>query len=362
MKREKLLFIVEAMGGGIFTYITNLTNELVKKYDVYVAYSVRKETPKDFKKSFNVNVKLIKVENFVRSINILQDLKAYIEIKKIVKKVNPDIIHLHSSKAGALGRLAFSFFNNKYTVFYTPHGYSFLMSDKSKVKRLVYRNIEKILGMGNAVTISCSPGEDKESQKIAKYTEHVNNGINMKEITNVVGDYKKSNSNKVKVATLGRISYQKNPALFNRIAENMPEKEFIWIGNGELKEEITSPNVRITGWLDRNAALRKLNEADIFILTSRWEGLPMALLEAMYMGKLCIVSDTIGNNDVIKNNVNGFICDSIEDYINAINVSKEKKKELIEHAIDDVKKEYNTITMARKYSEIYDKYILKRGK
>lgn len=63
--------------------------------------------------------------------------------------------------------------------------------------------------MGNAVTISCSPGEDKESQKIAKYTEHVNNGINMKEITNVVGDYKKSNSNKVKVATLGRISYQK---------------------------------------------------------------------------------------------------------------------------------------------------------
>ena len=359
MEKKKILFIVEAMGGGIYTYITNLANELVKNNDVYIAYSVRKETPQNFQENFATNVKLIRVKNFVRSINVLQDLKAYIEIKKIARKVNPDIIHLHSSKAGALGRIAFSFFNSKYSVFYTPHGYSFLMSDTNKVKRLVYKNIEKILGMGNAVTISCSPGEDRESQKLAKYTEHVDNGINTKEIDTIIDNII---SKKKTLATLGRISYQKNPTLFNEIAERMPKENFVWIGDGELRNDLSSPNIKITGWLNRNEALKKLSEVDVFLLTSRWEGLPMALLEAMYMEKLCIVSNTIGNNDVIKNNVNGFVCDTVEDYIKAINVSEDKKKILIQNARKDIEVKYNTITMAKKYSEIYDKYIKRNGK
>ena len=48
--------------------------------------------------------------------------------------------------------------------------------------------------------------------------------------------------------------------------------------------------------------------ADVFLLTSLWEGLPVSLLEAMYMKKPCVVSDVIGNHDVIENGRNGFIC------------------------------------------------------
>ena len=94
--------------------------------------------------------------------------------------------------------------------------------------------------------------------------------------------------------------------------------------------------------------------SDIFLLTSLWEGLPMSLLEAMYMRKLCIVSNVIGNRDVIHNNENGLVCDNIDDYINAISIAqKDKKTRFINKAYKDILQHYNTKIMAEKYQKIY---------
>ena len=117
-KRKKILFIVEAMGGGVFTYIVDLANELVNIYDMYIAYAVRRQTPENYRDYFDGKVKLIEVKNFGRSINPIKDLKAFFEIRKIAEQVQPDIIHLHSSKAGALGRFAFN--GKTGLLFYTP--------------------------------------------------------------------------------------------------------------------------------------------------------------------------------------------------------------------------------------------------
>ena len=70
MRKKKVLFVVEAMGGGVFTYITNLANGLSEDFDVYVAYAVRKQTPINYKDYFNKSVHLIKVNNFTRQISI----------------------------------------------------------------------------------------------------------------------------------------------------------------------------------------------------------------------------------------------------------------------------------------------------
>ena len=53
MKKQKLLFVVEAMGGGVFTYIVDLANELVHFYDMYIAYAVRPQTPSDYREQFD---------------------------------------------------------------------------------------------------------------------------------------------------------------------------------------------------------------------------------------------------------------------------------------------------------------------
>lgn len=68
-EKKRILYIVEAMGGGVFTYIVDLANELVNKYDMYIAYAVRKQTPKNYKDYFDKRIHLIEVKNFGRAIN-----------------------------------------------------------------------------------------------------------------------------------------------------------------------------------------------------------------------------------------------------------------------------------------------------
>lgn len=351
MGKKKVLFIVEAMGGGVFTYVVDLANELVNEYDMHVAYAVRPQTPVDYKNYFDSRIHLIEVKNFARSLNPLKDFKAMLEINSIAKKVKPDVIHLHSSKAGALGRVIFD--GKKIPLFYTPHAYSFLMKNHSKPKRIMFKVIETLCAKAICTTISCSKGEHEETLKLTKRADYINNGINIEQLQTML-DGVEPEKIKYKVFTLGRICHQKNPELFNKIALAMPEEKFLWIGDGDLRDKITAPNIDITGWVDRKRALAFSKQGDVFVLTSLWEGLPISLLEAMYMKKLCVVNNVIGNRDVIHNGENGYVCDSIDEFIKGI---KTGGQQLSEKAYQDVLTEYNTKVMGEKYSFIYKNSI-----
>ena len=355
-EKKKILYIVEAMGGGVFTYIVDLANELVNSYDMYIAYAVRKQTPENYKDYFDKRIHLIEVENFARAITPSKDIAAFFEIRKIAKRVQPDIIHLHSSKAGALGRLAFN--GKKVPVFYTPHGYSFLMENYKPMKRRMFKLIESVCAKRNCTTISCSVGEHQESLKLTKRATYVNNGINMAELQEIIDKTEKV-EHSFTVYTLGRICYQKNPTLFNEIAELLPDVKFVWIGDGELRGELTSKNIEITGWADRMTAIKYAVNADVFLLPSRWEGLPISLLESMYMKKVCVVSNVIGNRDVIHNSENGYVCSELDEFINAIKESQKRKKILQDNARQCIEDKYNTKVMAKQYEKVYQAALSK---
>ena len=87
-EKKKILYIVEAMGGGVFTYIVDLANELVNSYDMYIAYAVRKQTPQNYKDYFDKRIHLIEVKNFGRVIDPAKDIAAFFEVKKIAAKIN----------------------------------------------------------------------------------------------------------------------------------------------------------------------------------------------------------------------------------------------------------------------------------
>ena len=304
---------------------------------------------------FDKRINLIKVENFCRSINPIKDIKAMLELKQIEKKIKPDIIHLHSSKAGAIGRIAF---NGKIPMFYTPHGYSFLMENCNAIKRILFKSIEYICAKRKCVTISCSAGEHLETLKLTKKAVYVNNGININELQKNIDKTEKIN-HPFTVFTLGRICYQKDPTLFNEIAKQLSDIRFIWIGDGELRNELNSSNIEVTGWVDRMKAIKYAVNADVFILPSRWEGLPISLLEAMYMKKICIVSNVIGNRDVIINNYNGFICLNADDFIKKIKTVRINDFDsVVENAHDEILKKYNTQIMASEYKDIYENSLL----
>lgn len=359
---KKILHVVEAMGGGVFTYIVDLANQLCNEYDVYIAYSVRPQTPENYRDYFDKRIKLIEVKNFMRSINFTKDTKAFFEIRRIAKDVQPDIIHLHSSKAGVLGRMAFN--GHKTPVFYTPHGYSFLMQNYGWVKRAIYKSVEMIFSKSFSTTISCSLGEHKETLKLTNRAVYVNNGINIEQLHSLVERHKSDGIEcPLTVFTLGRICHQKNPEQFNSIAEKLPNVKFLWIGDGELRDKLTSPNIEITGWVERERALEYSMQADVFILTSLWEGLPISLLESMYTRKLCIVSNVIGNRDVINNGINGFVCDDTAEFERVIQQIYSKDCDinmLIENAYNDVLNIYNTVTMNKQYCSLYKKSVTKQ--
>ena len=130
----------------------------------------------------------------------------------------------------------------------------------------------------------------------------------------------------------------------------MPNIKFLWIGDGELRGQLKASNIEVTGWVEREEALKRGINADIFILTSLWEGLPISLLEAMYMKKLCVVSNVIGNRDVIHNCENGYVCSTKEEFIRAI---KERKEGYIDKAYQDLIENYETKNQAKKYADIY---------
>ncbi|WP_337740147.1 glycosyltransferase [Fructilactobacillus sanfranciscensis] len=170
-----------------------------------------------------------------------------------------------------------------------------------------------------------------------------------------------SNKNKSKVVfTIGRISTQKGPKVFNKIAESLPNTKFVWIGNGELRSQLTSPNIEVTGWKNRSEALKLASKYGIFLLTSKWEGLPISLLESMCMKKVCVVSNVSGNNNVIVNKENGYLCNSIDDYVNAIKrILVDTPNNIVNSAYNDIMTHYNSNIMVKEYANIYREKLWK---
>lgn len=352
--KKKIVHVVESFGGGVYNFLVDLLNNTIDEFDITVIYALRPQTPDNFINDFDKRIKFIHSKYMTRSIG-LNDLKAFFEIKKLLKSESPDIVHCHSSKAGLLTRLATN--TKKIKTFYTPHGYSFLMEDSSKLKRLIYRSIEKIGTLNHSIIVACSKGEYEESLKLTKRATYVSNGVNLEKLKKYIPDkIKQINTKKLTFVTTGRVSYQKNPELFNKIAENFPQIKFIWVGTGDLEDKLTSKNIEITGWKNRDELMEILNKSDIFILPSLWEGLPISLLEAMALKKPCIVSNVIGNRDVISNENNGFVCNNLNEFIEVIKNIQDNKynlEKISENAFNDIKNIYNTEVMCKKYCNIY---------
>ena len=161
---KRILHITECLGSGVLNYIKNVTTWQINDYEVYVAYAVRPETPENFKDQFESKVHFIYVEGFTREIEPHNDLRAFFNIRQIVRRIKPDLIHLHSTKAGVIGRWAINC--NQYKVLYSPHAYSFLMMDCSNVKRKIYKTIEKFSDRKNCLTITDIDGELEASKSV----------------------------------------------------------------------------------------------------------------------------------------------------------------------------------------------------
>jgi hypothetical protein len=367
---KKVVYVVESFDAGVYSFLYDLCNSVSEDYEVVIIYSLRKLTPENFRDDFDPKIKFIETK-MCKGLNLRENIKSLLQLKKILKVEHPDIIHLHSSKAGFLGRLAC--FANKFNmdkVFYNPHGFSFRKTNESKFKRRVFYGLEWFASKLGGHIVACSKGEFKEALKISNKSIKINNGIDTCKIDDIISEnnlneIRRKNNNKrkkLKIATVGRICYQKNPELFNQIAKYFKHSDFLWIGDGELTGELTADNIKITGWIERKQVIKELIDIDIFILTSRWEGLPLSLLEAMYIGKPSIVSNVMGNKDVVKHNFNGYIANDLSEFIHEIKHITSNNiilnTEFANRVRTSILEEYDKNTMVKKY--VYEYEITKK--
>lgn len=316
----KILQVTEALEGGILGSISQLCNGLSERgHQVYLAYSKRPETPKNLRAYFNNEVELIEV-SLNREINLLKDIKGLKRVYMLFKNLQPEIIHLHSSKAGVLGKLSSMFYRKEHKVFYSPRGLAFLQANESQYKQTFYKLIEKIMSNTCAITVACSESEKKEIKSHLKCKDLVliENAIS----TDIVTPKIINKTDTIIIGTTGRLCYQKDPQQFlnivrtiNSLSKSINKRiRFVWVGDGQLyKNELQAGGVEVTGWLQRNEVLKTISNFDIYLQTSKWEGMPISVIEAQVAGIPAVVTDVVGNRDVIENRRTGYVASGIDE-------------------------------------------------
>jgi glycosyltransferase involved in cell wall biosynthesis len=233
---------------------------------------------------------------------------------------NADVIHLHSSKAGFLGRLACRMLGMQNKVVYSPHGVSFIRKDISDFKVALFTFLEKTGAKFGGRVIGSGASEATAFTAVGIAAEHINSGIACEE---QVAD-RPCNAPMI-IGTAARITHQKNPALFNEIAQSFasdPSVRFLWIGDGELRQQLSAPNIEITGWTPRDVLIQHLHNLDVYLSTSLWEGMPLSVLLAMCAGKPLVLYDCVGNRDLVEDKKGGFTFREKEEAISCIETLK----------------------------------------
>ena len=314
-----IIHVLDPFAGGLATFLRLLTEQLSDDYHVII-HGERNELAsfKEVRTLFpKKNIRFIQWKSVQRNLSASKDFKAYAELVSILRRFkSADVVHLHSSKAGFLGRIACRQLGIK-QIIYTPNGAPFLINDASKFKLKLYETLEKFANYLGGKVVCSSESEQKEYVERGIKADFINNGTKIGKHSFI----KDKDYNKFRIVTSGRVADQKNPKIFNEIAEafiDLSHFEFVWIGDGENLTDLLAPNIKITGWLSKEGVRQEIAKADLYLSTSYFEGLPFSVMEAMALGKCLLLSDCTGNIDLVKNGINGQIFKTKEEAINNI--------------------------------------------
>ncbi len=254
-----------------------------------------------------------------REIHIINDFKCLLKIIHYLKNIQPQLIHCHSAKAGILGRIAGAYLN--IPTLYTPHAYSYL-SAETKIKSFTFKTIEKAFKWFPSKTLACSESEynrtledlNFNSKKVILWNNSIEGNFSLIENNlKLPSDF---------ICAIGRPSFQKNMQLLIQsvfeVKKTISNVHFVILGVGDYSPNLTKvenliknldlkDNITLIPWLKREQVLSILKISKMYVSTSRYEGLPYALLEAIALAKACVVTDVDGNQDVVSDTVNGYI-------------------------------------------------------
>ena len=293
--------------GGTARYLNNLLPQLSSEVETLLA--VGHVQGHEIEDSSLEKIDFVRIENLGRKIEIIDDFRAYLQLRKAVKNFKPQIIHSHTFKAGVLCRLMFF----KIPKVHTFHGH--LMSDPEFSRRAlqVIINIERrlakltkrIITVGEQVTKDLlAVGVGNANQYISVASEGAKlSFLSRSEARKQLNIYPETPV----VLWMARMAPVKNPSLALEVARLLPEVNFLMAGGGDLFEEIKAnapANVLILGWVD---AAKLIPSADIFLSTSLNEGVPYSIIEAQSFGTPIVAINKGSISELVEDGVNGIL-------------------------------------------------------
>lgn len=368
----RILHVVQA-AGGVDRYIRMLLKYLDKeKFDNILVCS------QDFREEdYKWQVSCFEQIKMNRAIGS-NDIKAIKEVRKLIKKYNPDIVYAHSSKAGAITRIADIGMKN-YCI-YNPHGWAFNMRCSVK-KKVIYTAIEKATApfCDKIICISNAERQSALDKKICKENklQVIFNGVDVEAYENEThGAVKRENLNIPEdafvVGMVGRISPQKAPDVYIKMAKLVKSEistaHFIIVGNGEQESEIRKyaedngfiDSLHITGWVDN--PMNYVELFDVACLLSRWEGFGLVLPEYMMAGKPIVASGVDAIPNIIQDGQNGLLV-QVDDAIDAskavLRIYREEglADRLVAQGMKDVYNRFNARRVSEEHGNLFEKIV-----
>lgn len=375
MKKIRILHISQA-SGGVERYIQMLLKYLDKESFENILVGSQ-----DFRmESYEGLIEAFEQVEMNREIGI-NDLKSIVKVRQLIKKYNPDIVYAHSSKAGAIARVADIGLKNRCV--YNPHGWAFNMRCSQK-KLMAYTFIEKIAApfCDKIICISDTEKQSALYKKVCgeKKLQVIFNGVDIEAYeSGKHGEVKRNDlgipNDAFVVGMVGRISPQKAPDVFvemsKLVKDKIPNAHFIIVGSGNKEAEIRkyaedngfSENLHITGWVENPMSYLEL--FDVACLLSRWEGFGLVLPEYMMAGKPIVATKVDAIPNIIIDGENGLLVD-VDDAIGAseavLRIYRENalKDRLVAQGIEDVHNRFNARRVAEEHEVLFGK-ILRNG-
>lgn len=309
-----------------------------------------------------------------RGISPLKDLQSYFSILSLVKELKPDLIHCHSSKGGYFGRLIGK--QLRIPVAFTPHCFAFQSTNGVFAKR-TYTILEHLVKPFTRRIIACSESEKQLALKTLKFVKDKvvvwKNCLPERCFT----FEKKTTYDFPYICSIGRPCYQKNFEMLVRVMAKIkkrdPSLRLVQLGVGHysplklniekmIKTHNLENNIILKEWCSHQETLNILSQSKLFVLSSRYEGLPYSIIEAFALGKAVVATDVSGTRDIVRNNINGYLTqrdnhDDMAEKILRVLHSDEVRASFESEARQSYHDNYDTTKQIRYLENIYKELV-----
>lgn len=302
--------------GGVHTHILDLLKCLRCEHDVHVICGSRSPDSPFLTLLDNLNIKYSCLFRFSNDFNPLNDVHSFFNLLTILNSLSPDLVAIHSSKAGLFGRIACFVLGIKST--FTIHGWSFNSGSNLLIK-FSYLFLEYLLQNLSSVNICVSRNDFRQMCRLGfnkkKFICIPNTAYHVMDQSKFNSSFLERNYTKLRIVCVARFDKQKDQSLLIRCLSLIDKClwELTFVGDGptlsicqDLCRSLDlEDNIYFSGHCDD--VISFYSSANLFILPSKWEGLPITLLEALSSGLPIIATDVGGVSECVMHGSNGFL-------------------------------------------------------